>query len=55
MVGELLLMASSRDLGEVDFFSAEGESTVFRRGCDGGERLCVGSGEQPLQDAGTLF
>jgi hypothetical protein len=43
------------DLEEVDFFSAEGESTVFRRCCDGGERLFVGSGEQPLQDCKFLW
>ena len=47
-------MAFSRDLGEVDFFKAEGKSTVFRRGGDGGERLFVGSGEQPLQDCKFL-
>ena len=47
-------MAFGRDLEEVDFFSAEGESTVFRRGCDRGERLFVGSGEQPLQDCKFL-
>ena len=47
-------MAFGRDLEEVDFFSAEGESTVFRRGCDGGERLFVGSVEQPLQDCKFL-
>ncbi len=53
-VGELLLMAFSRDLEEVDFFRAEGKRTVFRRGCGGGERLFVGSGEQPLQDCKFL-
>ena len=47
-------MAFGRDLEEVDFFSAKGESTVFRQCCDGGERLFVGSGEQPLQDCKFL-
>ncbi len=47
-------MAFSRDLGEVVFFKAEGKSTVLRRGGDGGERLFVGSGEQPLQDCKFL-
>ena len=47
-------MAFSRDLGEVVFFKAEGKSTVFKRGGDGGERLLVGSGEQPLQDCKFL-
>ena len=47
-------MAFSRDLGEVDFFKAEGKSTVFRRGGDGGEGFFVGSGEQPLQDCKFL-
>jgi hypothetical protein len=40
---------------EYFFLNAEGESTVFRRCCDGGERLFVGSGEQPLQDCKFLW
>ncbi len=47
-------MAFSRDLEEVVFFKARGKSTVLRRGGDGGERLFVGSGEQPLQDCKFL-
>jgi hypothetical protein len=47
-------MAFGRDLEEVDISSAKGESTVFRRGCDRGVRLFVGSGEQPLQDCKFL-
>ena len=47
-------MAFSRDQEEVVFFKADGKSTVFRRGGDGGERLFVGSGEQPLQDCKFL-
>ena len=47
-------MAFSRDLEEVVFFKARGKSTVLRRGGDGGERLYVGSGEQPLQDCKFL-
>ena len=47
-------MAFSRDLEEVDFFKARGKNTVLRRGGYGGERLFVGSGEQPLQDCKFL-
>ena len=47
-------MAFSRDLEEVVFFKARGKSTVLRRGGDGGGRLFVGSGEQPLQDCKFL-
>ena len=47
-------MAFSRDLEEVVFFKARGKSTVLRRGGGGGERLYVGSGEQPLQNCKFL-
>jgi hypothetical protein len=43
------------DLEGVDFFSVEGESTVFRRCCDGVESLFVGYDEQPLQDCKFLW